>query len=63
MAFPTLEEIEEEINSDSYAGWCIKCGDWTHDSCEPDAHKYKCPVCECNTVYGAEELVVLNMVK
>lgn len=61
--FPTIEEIEEEINSDSYIGWCIHCGDWTHDSCEPDAHEYECPVCGLNTCYGAEELVVMGMVR
>ena len=45
MKLPTFEEVEEQINDDSYAGWCTNCGDWTHDSCEPDARKYQCPVC------------------
>jgi Zn finger protein HypA/HybF involved in hydrogenase expression len=61
--YPTIEKLEEVISSDSMEGWCIKCGDWTHDCCEPDAHKYECPVCEQPTCYGAEELVIQGMVR
>ena len=61
MKLPKFEEVEAEINDESYAGWCTNCGDWTHDSCEPDARKYKCPVCEKNTCYGAEELIIENL--
>lgn len=60
---PTIEEVEAEIASDSYNGWCTYCGAWTHDCCEPDAHNYECPECSNRTVYGAEELIVQNMVK
>lgn len=54
-------EIEENIRDGSFAGWCIHCGEWTHDSCEPDACNYECPECEQNTCYGAEELLVQAM--
>lgn len=47
---PATEEVMEKIESEEYAGWCTFCGDWTHDACEPDAHHYKCPECENNTV-------------
>ena len=40
---------------DQHQGWCVTCQDWTHDSAEPDARKYLCPVCAGRTVYGAEE--------
>lgn len=63
MSGPTLEEVEEVINSDSHQGWCTNCQDWTHDSCEPDAREYECPVCEQHTCYGAEELVIMGLVK
>lgn len=59
--YPTLEAIQEVIEEDSHLGWCINCGDWTHDTCEPDAHKYTCPVCECQSCYGAEELIIMDM--
>jgi Zn finger protein HypA/HybF involved in hydrogenase expression len=61
-SFPSFEEVEQVISSGSYEGWCINCGDWTHDSCEPDARKYECPVCEKHTCYGAEELLIMNYV-
>lgn len=52
-------QIEENMNS--YAGWCTDCGDWTHESCEPDARKYECPECGQKTCYGAEELLMQDM--
>lgn len=60
---PTIEEIEAEVKSDSYMGWCTYCGDWTHDSCEPDASGYTCPECGNKTCYGAEQLVVEGLYK
>lgn len=61
--YPSFTEAQAIAEDDmDYSGWCIKCGDWTHDCCEPDAHKYECPECECNSVYGAEELILLGMV-
>ena len=63
MQYPTMEEVQEVITSDSYEGWCVECGEWTHDSAEPDARKYKCPVCGKNTVYGAEELLIMGIIK
>lgn len=60
---PTIEEINSEILSVSYMGWCTNCGDWTHDSCEPDAHNCECPVCEQPTCFGAEELIMQGLYK
>ena len=60
--YPTLEAVGVEMSDDSYLGWCINCGDWTHDSCEPDARNYICPECGLNTCFGAEELVVSGKV-
>ena len=58
--YPTIEEIETHIETDE--GWCIYCGKWKHDCCEPDASEYECPECEQNTVYHAEELVIQGFV-
>lgn len=55
-----MSEIREA--QEDHLGWCVKCKDWTHDCAEPDAHKYECPVCECKSVYGAEEAVLLGLI-
>ena len=60
MTYPTLRAIEEA--SESYAGWCTNCEEWTHDSCEPDARKYTCPECDQPTCYGAEEMAIMGWV-
>lgn len=39
-------------------GFCIKCGH-EQSGCEPDAEGYECENCGQNTVYGAEELLLL----
>jgi hypothetical protein len=41
----------------TYEGWCVECCDFTRDRTEPDANDYDCPVCEENTVIGAENLL------
>jgi Zn finger protein HypA/HybF involved in hydrogenase expression len=60
MTRPTLKEIIEE--QENYGGWCTYCEAWTHDCCEPDARKYECPKCGNNTVFGAEELLIMGLV-
>jgi hypothetical protein len=56
----TLEEIEDAM--ENYEGFCIRCGEiW--DNCEPDARKYHCDACNCDAVYGAEEIVIMGLVK
>jgi Zn finger protein HypA/HybF involved in hydrogenase expression len=56
---PTFEDLEQHIKSDDYEGWCTRCNDWTHDSCEPDAEYYECPNCDQPTCFGAEQLLIL----
>ena len=48
--------MEQDI--DTIEGVCIKCG-IVHHGVEPDAEKYKCDSCETNTVYGAEQIILL----
>ena len=31
-----------------------------HDGCEPDARNYPCDACGTNTVYGAQELLIMG---
>jgi hypothetical protein len=56
----TLEEIEQAINDQE--GFCIACGE-ARECCEPDARKYPCDACGKNAVYGAEEIVIMGLVK
>jgi hypothetical protein len=60
---PTFKSVENKITKDGHEGWCLYCGKWTHDSCEPDARNYKCPKCENTTCFGAEELLVQGLFK
>lgn len=57
---PTLEEIQE-MDSE-YMGFCIACGA-TRECCEPDAREYDCEECGESTVYGAQELAIMGLVK
>lgn len=62
MKLPKFNSVKKHIEADDMKGWCINCGKWTHDSCEPDAHEYICPKCDKPTVYAAEELLIQNKV-
>lgn len=55
----TLEEIEAAMAD--YAGFCTECGA-ERAMCEPDARKYPCEECGQNSVYGAEELLIMGLV-
>ncbi len=61
--FPAFKSVEKKFYADSTDGWCIKCGAWTHHSCEPDAEKYECPKCETRNVYGTGEFAVRGWFK
>ncbi len=43
---------------DSYQGYCTTCGKFTREMTEPDACNYDCPICDENTVMGAEEAMI-----
>jgi hypothetical protein len=43
-------------------GICRACGE-ERESCEPDARKYLCPVCQAPEVYGIEELLAREEVE
>ena len=56
----TLAQIEEA--SDLQCGFCLACGAM-QENCEPDARKYRCDDCRQNQVYGAEELVLMGLMR
>jgi hypothetical protein len=41
-------------------GFCLACGA-ENEGIEPDASKYTCTSCEAPKVYGAEELLLMNL--
>lgn len=64
MALGTIMKIDtdaliEAIESEEYLGYCITCGE-EQGGCEPDARNYKCESCNENTVFGAEELLIMQ---
>lgn len=59
LAF-TLEQIEEMMEDSG--GFCTHCGAETYNV-GPDARKYACEACGSRAVYGAEELLMMGLVK
>jgi len=51
----------DQVIEAAWADDCIKCGA-EHYNCEPDARKYKCEECGQLTVYGASEIVIMELV-
>jgi Zn finger protein HypA/HybF involved in hydrogenase expression len=56
----TEQEYRNACESDS--GFCIECNDFTREMVEPDAENYKCPECEKETVFGAEQALILEYI-
>ena len=54
-----IEVLIEAIESDESLGYCTTCGE-EQGGCEPDAREYECESCGENTVFGAEELLIMQ---
>jgi Zn finger protein HypA/HybF involved in hydrogenase expression len=57
-----VEDVEYQYATESYMGWCTTCKSFTRDSTEPDSEEYDCPVCEQNTVMGAEQALLCGAI-
>lgn len=58
----SADEMQEVMfGSIGGRGWCLTCGEEV-DGVEPDARKYTCEACEKPTVYGIEELLMMDLV-
>lgn len=57
--FTVAEVIEAQ---DSQSGYCVRCGN-LQGGCEPDARKVECEACADESVYGAEELALMGLVR
>lgn len=51
-----------ETATENYLGFCVTCGR-SRKHCEPDAREYPCAKCKTNTVYGAEELLIIGEIE
>ena len=58
----TFARLQDAIDSDEYTGFCIGCGAETN-GVEPDAERYACDECGSNLVYGAEKLILLELLR
>jgi hypothetical protein len=58
-----ISEAEYRQHCEDYDGYCFKCADWTDGGVEPDARRYTCLECGMKTMYGAEELVLMDAVE
>ncbi len=56
-----FELIQEAIENDSDAGFCLECGEEA-GGCEPDAEHYLCEGCGANEVFGAEQILMMGEV-
>ena len=54
-----IEDILEAIEEDNNIGFCINCYEEA-EGVEPDAREYFCYSCEQQTVFGAEELLLMG---
>ena len=57
---PAFSWIQSVIEGDNNEGFCLACGE-TNEGIEPDAGKYRCQCCSAPKVYGAEQLMLMNL--
>lgn len=53
--------IQQAIQGVDYIGYCLACGA-EHDGIVPDGREYQCEACDEFQVYGAEEILMMDMV-
>ena len=54
------DRLMDAIEADDNLGFCIECGAEVQ-GVEPDARSYKCEECGEYGVYGAEELLLIQV--
>lgn len=55
------EEFRQHCNDSD--GFCTACEQWTGGDCEPDAREYECEGCGERKVYGAEEILLMGLIR
>ena len=61
--YPSWDDLQTMLEEDSSGGFCLSCGADIDDGIEPDARRYRCPVCDDMEVYGAEEIMLMDAYK
>ena len=56
MSLVHIDDYEDAV--ERYLGWCTSCKDFTREQTEPDAEEYLCPICDEDTVFGAENAYI-----
>ena len=56
----TIDQILEAVRRDDNIGFCRDCGAEAM-GVEPDARQYECESCGTNRVYGAQELMFMEV--
>jgi hypothetical protein len=57
----TQRRIVSAIRRDDGTGYCLECGK-PQKYTEPDAEAYPCHACKQNSVYGAEQILLMGLV-
>ena len=55
-----MEAAEREMTTLDNPGFCLICGAEA-EGCEPDAREYTCESCGAPHVYGAQEIMLLDL--
>ena len=59
VLFKPSTEFAIELSHNNQ-GFCLACSA-TNDGVEPDARRYLCEACDNKTVYGYEELLIMDL--
>lgn len=57
-----IAQQEYENAARNLLGWCTTCEEFTRDCTEPDAEEYDCDQCGEDTVYGAEQALIMGLI-
>lgn len=58
-----ISAADYSYQRENHGGFCTNCFEFTHETSEPDAENYRCPVCERNTVQGAENALIAGLIE
>lgn len=58
-----LTEDEYHEHDDDGTGFCLTCGEEAEGYIEPDACDYLCEKCQCLSVHGIEQLMLMGKVE
>ena len=57
-----VSEVDYVDATENYLGWCTECNGFTTSEVEPDAEDYHCDDCDCDTVVGAENALIMGLI-